>query len=88
MPTQTDISSRELMQQIVVRSVIEAVQGMKAANANDNTLLRELKALHGNTTMEDLPDHLKKLVNELTQSMFGYMNRNGYVLVPRDSVKR
>lgn len=79
-----EIGSREIMEQVVVRSVIEAVQAMMKANSTDNMLLRELKGLHSNTTMEDLPEHLQKLVKELAQSMFGYINRSGFVLVPRE----
>jgi hypothetical protein len=79
-----ETTSREIMEQVVVRAVLEAVQAMRKANSTDNMLLRELKALHSNTTMEDLPEHLQKLVKELATSMFGYINRSGFVLVPRD----
>lgn len=79
-----ETSSREIMEQIVVRAVLEAIQSMRKANPNDNMLLRELKGIHSNTTMEDLPEHLRKMVKGLAQSMFGFLGKESFMLVPRD----
>jgi hypothetical protein len=85
----TEISSKQLMEEIVVRAALEFVQGLKKNNNNlDNQVLREIKALHSNTTMADLSDEQKKLVRELSQSLLGYVNRTGFVLVPKDSGKK
>jgi hypothetical protein len=83
---ETEISSRQLMEEIVIRAALEFIQGLKKTNKNlDNQLLRELKGLHSNTAMDDLSDQQKKLVKELAQSLFGYVNKNGFVLVPKDN---
>lgn len=76
------------MQEIVSRSAIALVEASRKANRdNDNLVLREMKALHSNTTFGDLPEHLQKAVIEVANSMFGYVNHNGYVLIPKETRK-
>jgi hypothetical protein len=83
--TATELSSRQLMEEIILRAALEFIQGLKKSNAGlDNQLLREIKGLHSNTTLEDLSETQKKLIKELVQSMFGYVNKNGFVLVPKE----
>ena len=84
-PTNTDeISARALMEEIVARAVIEAAEALKKEHrGNENLINRDIKSLHGNTTKDDMPEHLKKMVGNITTSMFGYINRMGYVLVPQ-----
>lgn len=88
-PVETEISSRQLMEEICIRAALEFIQELKKSNANvDNQLLREIKGLHSNTSLEDLSEQQKKVIKSLAQSMFGYINRNGFVLVPKDNSKR
>jgi len=83
---QTEISARQLMEEIILRAALEFVQGLKKNNAGlDNQLVREIKGLHSNTTLEDLTEQQKRLIKEIVQSMFGYVNKNGFVLVPKDN---
>lgn len=77
-----EVSSREVMEQIVARALLEGIQSFRNANPNDNMLLRELKGIHSNTTMEDLPPHIQKLIRETAQSLFGYLAKERFVLVP------
>lgn len=80
-----EISSRQLMEEIVLRAVLEFIQGIKKANVGlDNQLLRELKGLHSNTSMEDLSDEQKRLIKALGQSLIGFINGNGFLLIPKD----
>lgn len=77
------------MKEIVTRSALVFAEAIKNGNrGNENLILRDIKGLHGNTTFEDLPEHLQKEVVQLVQAMFGYINGKGYVLVPKDSIKR
>lgn len=88
MTTANSISSRQLMEEIVARAAIALLEESKRANSgNDNLILRELKALHGNTTTQDLPEHLQKAVKTIADSMFGYINHQGFVLVPKETRK-
>lgn len=86
--TTNSISSRQLMEEIVARATIAMIEASKKENKGvDNLMLRELKGIHSNTTTKDLPEHLQKAVKEITDSMFGYMSREGFVLVPRETRK-
>jgi hypothetical protein len=86
---ETEISSRQLMEEIVTRAALEFLQEIKKRNSGlDNQLLRELKGLHSNTAMDDLSEEQKKAVKALAQSLFGYINRNGFVLVPKDNRRK
>lgn len=85
MPTTNNVSSRQLMEEVITRAAMAFVQSMKATNGNnDNLVLREIKSLHSNTTYEDLPEHLQALVKEIATAMFGYINHQGFVLVPKE----
>lgn len=89
METKSEISSRELMDEVVARSALELIQAIKrACGNNDNSILRLIKSIHGNTTKSDLPEELQVEIKRLSQAMFGYINGKGHVLVPKDSTKR
>jgi hypothetical protein len=84
MTSSDEVSARDLMEEIVARAMIEAAEALKKEHrGNENLINRDIKSLHGNTTKDDLPDYLKKAVSSITTSMFGYINRMGYVLVPQ-----
>ena len=73
------------MTEIIQRAALELVEAIKREHkGNDNLVMRDIKALHGNTAYEDLPEYLKKAVKEATAAMFGYVNKQGFVLVPRE----
>jgi hypothetical protein len=55
---------------------------------NENLILREIKGLHANTTTKDLPEYLQKELARLTQAGFQFLNGKGFVLAPKDNVKR
>jgi hypothetical protein len=77
------------MEEIVTRSAFIFAQAIKDGNrGNENLILRDIKSIHGNTAKDDLPEHLQKVVSETVQAMFGYINGKGFVLVPKDSIKR
>lgn len=87
--TTKEISSRELMEEIVTRSALCFAQAVRDGNkGNENLILRDIKSIHGNTAKGDLPEHLQKEIAQLVQAMFGYINGKGFILVPKDSAKR
>lgn len=72
------------MEEIVARAMIEAAEALKKEHrGNENLINRDIKSLHGNTTKDDMPEHLKKAASNIANSLFGYMNRMGYVMVPQ-----
>lgn len=75
-------SAKEVMQEICFNALVEAVQSMKRNNI-DNGLLREVKALHSNTTFADLPDYVKKSLRDNVDRAFIKLNSEGYVVTPK-----
>lgn len=89
MAVKDEVSSRQLMEEIVARSALIFAQAIKDGNnGNENLILRDIKMLFGYTPTEDLPEHLQKTLKEVTDSMFKYINGKGYVLIPKDNNKR
>lgn len=76
------------MEEIIARSAIYFVDYLRLQSKNnDNLLLQEIKRLHSNTAFNDLTDEQKKAIKTLADSMFGYMNKEGFVLIPRETRK-
>lgn len=89
MAVKDEISSRQVMEEIVTRSALIFAQAIKDGNkGNDNLTLRDIKSIFGYTATEDLPEHLQKSLKEVTEAMFKYITSKGYVLIPRDNNKR
>jgi hypothetical protein len=79
-------SSRALLEEVVLRSFLGLLDDVKRTNrGSDNIILREIKGLHSNTTKQDLPENLKKALNDMTQSMVGYIHKEGFTLVPKET---
>jgi hypothetical protein len=77
------VSANEALEQAVLWSFIQLLAEVKRGNNNiDNMTLREIKAIHANTTKGDLSEHLKKSLGNITHSSMGYLNKNGYKVVP------
>jgi hypothetical protein len=76
-------SATEVMQEIVFSAVLDGIAGLKAASKGlPNTLLRDLNALHPNTTFSDLPPELQSAIAASVRSAFARLLKEGYSVSP------
>jgi hypothetical protein len=81
-------SANELMQEIVYAAVIDAVIALKAASKGlPNSLLRDLNAIHANTTFADLGPELQAAIAASARAGFGKLMKEGYTVAPAASVQ-
>ncbi|HEX8669670.1 MAG TPA: hypothetical protein VF727_14995 [Allosphingosinicella sp.] len=72
-------SATDVMQEIVVSSVLDSIAALKAASGGlPNTLLRELNAIHANTTFADLPKELQASIGASVRAAFTRLLKEGY----------
>jgi hypothetical protein len=76
-------SATDVMQDIVFAAVIDGIVALKAASKGlPNTLLRDLNAVHANTTLADLPPELQAAISANVRSAFAKLLREGYSVAP------
>jgi len=72
-------SATEVMQEILAAAVLDAVAALKAASKGlPNNLLRDLNAIHANTTFADLPAELQAAITSNVRAAFARLLREGY----------
>lgn len=72
-------SATEVMQDIVAAAVLDAVAALKAASRGlPNNLLRDLNAIHANTTLADLPAEVQTAVAASVRAAFSRLQKEGY----------
>jgi hypothetical protein len=72
-------SATEVMQEIVYAAVIDAIGALKTASKGvPNTLLRDLNAMHANTTFADLPSELREAISASVRGAFARLLKEGY----------
>ena len=77
-------SATDVMQDIVYTAVIDAIAAMKAASKGvPNTLLRDLNAIHANSTFADLPAELQAAIQASVRGAFTRLLKEGYAVAPR-----
>jgi hypothetical protein len=82
-------SATDVMHDVLVAAVIEAIMAAKAASKGiPNTLLRDLSAIHANTTFADLPKELQASINANVRSAFTRLLKEGYVVTAERSPQR
>jgi hypothetical protein len=76
-------SATDVMQDIVFSAVIDAIGALKAASKGvPNTLLRDLNAVHANTTLADLPPELQAAISTNVRAAFTRLLKEGYSVSP------
>jgi len=81
-------SATDIMQEIVVSAVLDAVDALKAASKGlPNNLLRDLNAMHANATLRDLPQELQNAIAASVQNAFVRLRKDGYAVAPADAVR-
>lgn len=79
------ISANEALQNAILYALTQMLERSRREHKNiDNIVLREIKGIHSNTEKGDLPEHLRKSLNESTISAMGYIRSAGYAIVSND----
>ena len=79
-------SATDLMQEIVFSAVLDAIAALKSSSKGlPNTLLRELNAIHANTTFADLPKELQAAISASVGAAFTRLLKSGYSVSPAQS---
>jgi len=82
-------SATEVMQDVIVAAVLDGMAALKAASRGvPNTMLRDISAIHANTTFADLPKELQDAITANVRAAFTRLLREGYAVAPRDLVPR
>jgi hypothetical protein len=72
-------SATEVMEEILAAAVLDAVAALKAASKGlPNTLLRDLNAIHANTTFADLPAEVQAAISASVRPAFSRLLKEGY----------
>jgi hypothetical protein len=72
-------SATEVMQDIIAAAVLDAIAALKAASRGlPNNLLRDLNAIHANTTFADLPPEVQNAVLASVRAAFSRLQKEGY----------
>lgn len=76
-------SATDVMQEILVSAVIDSIVALKdAAKGVPNTLVRDLGAIHANTTFADLPPALQAAIVASVRASFTRLLKEGYSVSP------
>lgn len=74
-------SATDVMQDIVAAAVLDAIAALKAASKGlPNNLLRDLNAIHANTTFADLPQEVQNAVSASVRAAFSRLQKEGYAV--------
>jgi hypothetical protein len=72
-------SATDVMQEIVFSAIIDGIMALRASSKGvPNTLLRDLNAIHANTTFADLPPELQASVTANVRAAFTRLLKEGY----------
>ncbi|WP_185829203.1 hypothetical protein [Sphingomonas ginkgonis] len=74
----------DVMQSVIFSAVLDAIAALKtASNGLPNQLIRDLQAIHPNTTFEDLPKELQQAIGQSVRSAFTQLLKEGYAVAPK-----
>jgi hypothetical protein len=76
-------SATDLMQEIVVSSLIDAVAALRTASKGvPNAMLRDIQAIGPNSGFGDLPRELQTSIQESVRQAFNRLLKEGYSVSP------
>ena len=76
------------MQEIIFAAVVDSLDALKSASKGvPNTLLRDIGAIHTNSTFSDLPKELQATITASVRSAFNRLLKEGYSVAPRDAAQ-
>lgn len=74
-------SATDVMQDIIFAAVMDGIEALKTASKGlPNNLVRDLGALHVNTTFADLPPELRTAIAASVRAAFTRLQKEGYVV--------
>jgi hypothetical protein len=74
------------MQEIIFAAVVDSLDTLKSASKGvPNTLLRDIGAIHTNSTFADLPKELQATITASVRGAFNRLLKEGYSVAPRDA---
>lgn len=76
-------SAKECMKDAMLAALVETLGALRKENV-DNALIREVKAIHGNTTFNDLPECARTALHNSVDAAFARLSTEGYVVTTRD----
>ena len=72
-------SANEVMQEVIFSAAMDAIRGFKeASHGLPNNLLRDLNAVHANTTFADLPKEVQAAITAGVRAAFTRLLKEGY----------
>jgi hypothetical protein len=72
-------SATDIMQEIIFSAVTDALDALKASSKGvPNALLRDVNAIHANSTFADLPRELQSAIAASVRSAFNRLMKEGY----------
>jgi hypothetical protein len=72
----------EVMHDVIVAAVIDGVTALRSASKGmPNALLRDINAIHPNTTFEDLPQELQASIQQSVRAAFTRLQKEGYTVL-------
>jgi len=78
----------ELMQEILFSMFLDSVDALKrASNGLPNQLVRDLAAIHRNTTFADLPKEVQDAIAANVRAAFTRLLKEGYAVAPTSAVR-
>jgi hypothetical protein len=79
-------SATDVMQEIIFAAVVDSLDALKGASKGvPNTLLRDIGAIHTNSTFADLPKELQATITASVRGAFNRLLKEGYSVAPRDA---
>ena len=80
-------SATDVMQDVVFAAVVDALVALRTdAKGVPNALLRDLNAIHANTTLTDLPPGVQAAIAASVRAAFDRMRKEGYTVAPGSAV--
>ncbi|MFZ5707257.1 MAG: hypothetical protein ACOY5R_18535 [Pseudomonadota bacterium] len=75
-------SAAEVMHDVIVAAVIDGLGALRTASKGvPNALLRDLAAIHPNTTFQDLPADLQASIQTSVRAAFTKLQSEGYTVL-------
>ena len=72
-------SANEVMREAIFAAVVDALQALKNASKGvPNSLLREVNAVHANSSFADLPPELQAAITASVRDALGRLLKEGY----------
>ena len=82
-------AATDVMQSVIFSAVLDAVAALKVASGGlPNQLVRDLQAIHPNTTFADLPKQLQDAIAASTRTAFTQLLKEGYAVAPPQQGQR